>query len=191
MTVFGSADHRIHAALRSNPEWIARIISRLVGYPSKTDCWIWGRSLSNGYGRASLPAINGECHNAQVHRIVWIYLVGPIPENHVLDHDGPSGCGNRACSNPAHLQAVTNWHNTVASGSSGASAVNARRTHCPAGHPLEAGNLVAHLYRRGRRICLACKRERGRRLYASKVNSARLLGLTVSEYRRAIKAGAL
>ncbi len=38
--------------------------------------------------------------------------------------------------------------------------VNARKIHCPKGHPLEEGNLVLAQMRRGIRECLICREGR-------------------------------
>lgn len=37
---------------------------------------------------------------------------------------------------------------------------NGRKTHCPRGHALVPGNLVAALQKRGWRSCLSCQRAR-------------------------------
>jgi len=66
-------------------------------------CWIWiGGRIATGYGHLY---VNGKMQ--YTHRLAWEYLVGPIPDGYVIDHDHPvKGCGNTYCCNPDHLQAV-------------------------------------------------------------------------------------
>ena len=64
-----------------------------------TLCWIWTGTRVTGYGRAS--GIGGKSgQGAMVHRLMWAFLRGPIPEGmmvcHVKDHD-------KACCRPSHL----------------------------------------------------------------------------------------
>jgi HNH endonuclease len=62
-------------------------------------CWFYkGKSNANGYP----TSVAREAHTT-THRIVWMRLVGPIPEGYVLDHL----CRVPACINPAHHEAVT------------------------------------------------------------------------------------
>lgn len=42
----------------------------------------------------------------------------------------------------------------------GLNTVNGQKTHCPRGHPLVTGNLIASVVRKGGRSCLACSRAR-------------------------------
>jgi hypothetical protein len=62
-----------------------------------SDCWVWiGYRDSCGYGRIKL---RGKA--ALVHRVSYVEFKGDIPEDHDVDHR----CRNRACFNPAHLEA--------------------------------------------------------------------------------------
>jgi hypothetical protein len=114
-----------------------------------TGCWVWPGYVSNGYGRARCDGKVG-----QVHRIVYERLVEPIPPGLCLDHL----CRNRLCCNPDHLEPVTLGENVLRG--EGRSAVNARKTHCMRGHPLEGANL--YVWTNGSRRCIACLRDRTR-----------------------------
>ena len=67
-------------------------------------CWLWTGALNNhGYG-----SFRGDGKTVAAHRLVWMWLVGPIPDGYVLDHDNVEyGCGNPRCVNPSHIEAVT------------------------------------------------------------------------------------
>jgi len=68
-------------------------------------CWVWlGLTTSEGYGRFFVPG--GE---VRAHRYAYELLVGPIPEDHTLDH--LDGCLNPSCVRPDHLEPVTNAEN--------------------------------------------------------------------------------
>jgi hypothetical protein len=110
-------------------------------------CWLWTASvISTGYGQIfSEP---GKMMLA--HRLSYELHVGPIPPGSELDHL----CRNPKCVNPEHLEAVSHYEN-VRRGESG-SARNARKTHCPKGHPYSGANLLVG--RSGARRCRECCR---------------------------------
>lgn len=112
-----------------------------------TPCWVWTASFgSRGYGQFAIwPQ-----RPLGAHRISYEMLIGPIPEDKQIDHL----CRNRSCVRPAHLEIVTARENTLR-GMSFASA-NARKLHCPKGHPYDLLNtyFVPSTGRRKCRICL-------------------------------------
>lgn len=117
----------------------------------KTDgCWIWTGGCIKGYG-----AFWYEGRNVRAHRYAYELLVGPIPEGLTLDHL----CRNKPCVNPAHLEPVTVGENVLRS--EGITALHARKTACPQGHPYDEANTLVKPS--GARACRACAREAARR----------------------------
>jgi hypothetical protein len=127
---------------------------------NKTDaCWLWTghTATGKGYGRIR---VDGKYQKA--HRVAYEMLVGPIPDGMQLDHIWANGCTNRNCVKaiadefgPPHLEPVTNKENGLRGNSP--MAQNARKTHCPKGHPYEGDNLYPRTDH-GRR-CRICKVE--------------------------------
>lgn len=113
-------------------------------------CWLWEGALVRGYGMfyASPDVLYVKAHR-------WSYEaeVGPIPDGLQIDHL----CRTPACVNPTHLQPVTARENNLRSESFAAQ--NARKTHCPQGHPYSGDNLRIN---RGHRRCRTCNIERSR-----------------------------
>lgn len=106
-------------------------------------CRVWtGSTTGFGYGHI---AIDGR--NRMTHRVAYELLVGPIPEGLELDHL----CRNRSCWNPSHLEPVTHAENVLRG--TAPAAQNARKTHCPKGHPYDEANTI---YRKWGRRCRAC-----------------------------------
>lgn len=114
-----------------------------------TGCWDWTANKNHkGYG---LIGPGGPAQNQVAHRVSYELHVGPIPKGMVLDHL----CRNRGCVNPAHLEIVTPYENSMRG--FGVAALNARKTHCPRGHPLSGENLFKQ--HGGGRGCRQCRRD--------------------------------
>lgn len=121
------------------------------------ECWPWKASLSaQGYG----VFWTGERRMCG-HRAVYELIVGPVPPGFFLDHlchsndrECPGGqtCRHRRCVNPSHLEVTTAAANKER-GRSGP-ALNAKKTHCPQGHPYSGSNLI--ITSNGQRKCRVC-----------------------------------
>ncbi len=115
-------------------------------------CWEWEGSVDgSGYGH-----FNVKGKTTRVHRWAYEHLVGPIPDDLVIDHL----CRNIVCVMPDHLEPVTHLVNLLR----GCRIAKQRaKSHCPAGHPYSGENL----YRQpnGARICRECNRVANRAWY--------------------------
>jgi hypothetical protein len=91
-----------------------------------------------------------------VHRVAYELAKGPIPAGMQIDHL----CRVLTCCNPAHLEAVTPRTNVRRSNST--AGINARKTHCSRGHPLDlASDNCRYSEKYNTRFCRACERLRG------------------------------
>lgn len=113
------------------------------------ECWVWTGAINGGgYGWFRLFG-----RDAKPHRIAYRDFGNKLPDELEIDHL----CRNKACVNPAHLEAVTHQEN-VSRGVAG------NRTHCPHGHEYSPENTTVFV-RNGRevRYCSTCLRESQRK----------------------------
>ena len=117
--------------------------------PCRTDgCWAWIAAVGvNGYGYFWT-----EKRVRTAHRWAYESIHGAIPVGHEPDHL----CRVRSCVNPDHLEVVTKANNLLRGISP--PAMNARKTHCPQGHPYDESNTRVTPY--GFRICRKCHSQR-------------------------------
>ena len=124
-----------------------RISKRTV--VTETGCWEWiGAKDRYGYGRMGFQ-VEGELRYFRVHRISHEVFRSEIPQGLVIDHL----CRNRACANPAHMEAISAKEN-IRRGLR----ANLAKAECPKGHPYSIVN--TYTSKAGKRSCRACQRER-------------------------------
>lgn len=136
---FGGGPSKRSVRYASDSERVLRNIEIVDGH------WLWTGTLQpEGYGR-----IGKAGRPIGAHRLSYETFVGPIPEGLHIDHL----CRIPRCVNPVHLEPVTCAEN-MHRGTSPA-ALNARKTHCPHGHPYDEVNTRRRVD--GSRACRACE----------------------------------
>lgn len=132
------------ASMVKCPEWVWSRIE-VTGF-----CWLWrGNVNDSGYGRVR---VDGTLHRA--HRFIYQVLVEPLPPALHLDHL----CRVTICVNPDHLEPVTPKVNNARSYSP--TAINARKTECPSGHPYNEETIRVDA--KGMKHCRPCDARRAR-----------------------------
>lgn len=121
---------------------------------------IAGRILTLGHAKHGYPTANlwtdGRYRTRTVHALVAEAFIGPAPEGTEVRHlDGnPVHC---VPSNLAYGTHAENMQDTLRHGTND----RAARTHCPQGHPYDAGNTAIGRRRNGStfRVCRICSSE--------------------------------
>lgn len=122
---------------------------------SGSPCWEWeGTTHNNGYGLFDRK-INGKWKKCWAHRVSYESYVRLLLPRETVDHL----CCNHSCVNPSHLDGCSSGENSRRSPIT-LQGSNARKTHCPAGHPYSGDNLF---YDDGKRRCRTCVREKNRK----------------------------
>jgi hypothetical protein len=144
------------------PRPLGERIWRRVQIAGPDDCWIWlGTTNGKGYGITNRGGRKDG--RVYVHRAVWELERGPIPEGLEIDHL----CRTRSCVNIRHLALVTHAENNRRGMT--LSGINARKTHCPAGHPYDEANTYRPPGAPKSRMCRACMKIRDRKRRRSRV----------------------
>jgi hypothetical protein len=122
---------------------------------SLSGCWRWTARLNaDGYGQLKLNR-----RTVRAHRVAYELFRGPLPEGKIGDHQ----CRNHWCVNPWHIEPSTTKDNVLSG--VGITAQNARKTHCPQGHPYNEQNTRRD--KKGFRYCRPCQKEAMRRWRAA------------------------
>lgn len=133
-------------ARRLPAQWRGRFASKVnfagevpAARPDLGECWIWTGWRCDGYGAFKIDRIA-----RRAHRVAYQHTSGPTHDGYDVHHE----CEVVSCVRPSHLASMRKCDHTRIG--NGASAKNAKKTHCPAGHPLVP---------RGKwRICRPCEK---------------------------------
>lgn len=149
------------AEAKFGPDLVAdarRILGKLAR--NEQGCWEWQGSLdTHGYAQTRIgSSLDGSRRMVLVHRWVHERLVGPIPDDLVVDHL----CENRKCANPGHFNITTSVLNAARQDYS----KRRRKTHCKHGHDLSDAWVGSN---GRRRYCRQCNLRRMRERQARRV----------------------
>jgi hypothetical protein len=114
-----------------------------------------GSTDKDGYGQIGGPSPHtGKQTMLKAHRVAYELFVGPIPPGLTIDHL----CRNTKCTNPVHLEVVTDDENRRRSPAQAAAtreraAQQRSATHCKNGHLRTPENFYYWKHKRYCRLC--------------------------------------
>jgi hypothetical protein len=132
-------------------DWAEPVAERFMRFVQVSpDCWVWTGNRHQGYGQFLVGSRKDGTRRVKgAHVVSYELFNGEIPSGLELDHL----CRNRACVNPAHLEAVPHKDNCLRSPIAVWRARKAR-THCKHGHEYSEAN--THVEKDGSRSCRTC-----------------------------------
>lgn len=149
-------EHHDPPAFVGSYELLPEHIRRCFTPGDPDDCWIYSKRAVNGY--ATNTSVN--MYKAGAYKLIYLMMVGPVPEGMDIDHTCDNGRGG--CVNWNHLKVVTHRENMIRPAHT-IPGNHVRKTHCPKGHPYTAENTRLETYRGTlERHCRICKAEHHR-----------------------------
>ena len=143
--------------LQLTPEQFKQSVYSKILPVTECGCWFWlGGVHEDGYGYAHTGP---RTSNALVHRLVYEWEVGPIPDGLDLHHK----CETPLCCNPKHLQPTTKANHMMELTPKSIFYQKARQEACIRGHVFDEANTRIATFKRGdktysRRDCRECDR---------------------------------
>ncbi len=124
---------------------LERLLSKVV--VDSNGCWVWqGYVMPSGYGQF----VWSKRDIRLAHRASYELIIGNIPEGLHVHHK----CEHTRCTNPDHLEVVTQQQNN---------AYQSQKTHCPKGHEYTRDNML--IRPNGEFKCRECNRVQCRNAY--------------------------
>ena len=120
-------------------------------------CWLWTACTIKSRGKLRYGCFRVGARMLLAHRLSYeMHYHVTIPKGMTIDHVKARGCTSTLCVNPHHLEVVTMKVNVLRGAS--LQAENAKKTHCPKGHPYNKENTYVRPSEEKRR-CLLCLKE--------------------------------